>query len=270
MRRALELAKNAQTEASKNVASPRVAAVAVAPDGSLLLDAFRGELDPGDHAEFVLISKAQKKGISLAGATIYTTLEPCTERNEPKVPCARRLIEAGVSTVFIGMMDPDGRIRERGYEQLNGAGVAVWDFDSETREKLLELNAPFIERFRTARGLEGTITFDYMQNDGVITIEAEGRHFSARWTQKGKGSVYAYGSPGTLDVSRTAKAFDEIDDPDRFEYKGHSHGADVGQIVILRSEDGHVLFKIESVLAGQKFGDPRTELVLSYEVRLLG
>jgi pyrimidine deaminase RibD-like protein len=80
-------------EASKCVAEggirPKVAALATA-DAEILGSAFRGETEPGDHAEFALL---QKKGIAatrFAGATIYTTLEPCTVRGPGKTPCAKR------------------------------------------------------------------------------------------------------------------------------------------------------------------------------------
>ena len=48
-------------------------------------------------------------GGALDGATIYTTLEPCLSRSDPKVSCGDRLISVKVARVVIGTLDPDHR-----------------------------------------------------------------------------------------------------------------------------------------------------------------
>jgi len=267
MERAVGLAAQCKTEPGRPLPSPKVGALALTRDGELLAEAYRGELNPGDHAEFCLISKVDDAEL-LRGATVVTTLEPCTERNHPKVPCATRLIDAGVSIVYVGMLDPDARIREQGWSALRSAGVDVRDFPEDLRKQIQELNLAFMERFRVAVGPRGSIKFDYTQNAGRMRIEHEGNFFETRWTMAGHGSIHAYGDEGTVAMSTTASEFTDIDDPGLFEFAGHSKRVREGQIVIFRSHAGYALVRVESVLAGPDRGDPHFEAEVSYEFRL--
>ena len=82
-------------EARKSVAEdqrphPKVGAVIV-KNGKVLSKAHRGE-KPKSHAEYVALEDKLPDDL-VAGATVYTTLEPCTTRKHPKIPCAQRLID---------------------------------------------------------------------------------------------------------------------------------------------------------------------------------
>jgi pyrimidine deaminase RibD-like protein len=104
---AIEIAKKSTPEDDKP--HPKVGAVAV-KHGQLLGVDCRTAVETngkksGQHAEFRLTSALG--GGALDGATIYTTLEPCLDRNDPKVSCVDRLISVKVARVVIGALDPD-------------------------------------------------------------------------------------------------------------------------------------------------------------------
>ncbi|MFB6756037.1 deaminase [Streptomyces sp. NPDC056353] len=103
-----------------------VGAVIVGEDGTELAAGYSRETDPHEHAEEAALAKLSAVNPRLAGATIYSTLEPCSQRRSPRTPCAQRILAAGIPRVVIAWREPSLFVDDCvGYEQLVQAGVTV-------------------------------------------------------------------------------------------------------------------------------------------------
>lgn len=157
MQLAAELATNCVSEEGK--ISPKVAAVVVR-DGVVLATAYRGELKDGEHAEYTLLER-KLPNVDLTGATLYSTLEPCTHRNHPKISCTDRVIARKLKRVVIGTLDPNQTIRGLGELRLQDAGIEITRFDPDFVLQLRELNKEFSAQ-HPVRG---------MQRDAAQTVD---------------------------------------------------------------------------------------------------
>ncbi len=142
MQMAIEEAR--KSEAEDELPRPKVGAVVV-KDGRVLARAHRGEF-PGCHAEYIALEKKLAND-KLSGATVYTTLEPCTSRNSPKIACATRLIERKVARVVIGTLDPNPAIRGLGQRSLTNARIEIDVFDADLVQEIEELNREFTRQY---------------------------------------------------------------------------------------------------------------------------
>ena len=111
MREAIAEAKKSRPEADH---VPYVGAILTDSSGEILHRAHRGERGSGDHAEFILLSKAKEAGTDLASTVLFVTLEPCTRRGLGKIPCAVRIANEGIRRIFIGTLDPNPHITGHG------------------------------------------------------------------------------------------------------------------------------------------------------------
>lgn len=103
--------------------------------GAVIVDAGGAELsrgfsreggDPVAHAEESALGKLSPGEPGLAGATIYSTLEPCSQRKSRPRTCTELIIAAGLRRVVIAWREPALFVADgQGYELLSRAGLTV-------------------------------------------------------------------------------------------------------------------------------------------------
>lgn len=103
--------------------NPWVGCVIVDPAGAVLgRGCTRG---PGeDHAEIGALREADGRGLRVEGATMYSTLEPCSFHGRTPA-CSRVCIDRRLGRVVLGMRDPNPRVDGEGIRILREAGVDV-------------------------------------------------------------------------------------------------------------------------------------------------
>lgn len=103
-----------------------VGAVIVAADGTELARSYSRENNPHDHAEEGALAKLHSGDPRLAGATLYSSLEPCAKRASRPRPCAQLIRDTGIRRVVTAWREPDTFVPDAaGTELLEEAGVTV-------------------------------------------------------------------------------------------------------------------------------------------------
>ena len=140
MQLALDLAKQGEFTTTPN---PSVGCVLV-KDGKVVGKGFHAKAGE-PHAEVMALREAGEKA---RGATAYVTLEPCSHFGRTP-PCAKGLVEAGVSKVIAAMCDPNPQVAGKGLQILSDAGIqsAVGLLE----ENAEQLNKGFLKRMRTGK-----------------------------------------------------------------------------------------------------------------------
>lgn len=120
MRLAVEQAELARGQTGDN---PWVGCAIVSADGRVLgLGYTRG---PGEHhAEISAAADAASRGHSIVGATLYSTLEPCSFHGRTPA-CAHAIVARGLRRVVTAMRDPNPRVDGAGIHILREGGVEV-------------------------------------------------------------------------------------------------------------------------------------------------
>lgn len=102
-----------------------VGAILVSACGQVIAQGYSRRSDPKDHAEESALADAASARADLAGATLYTSLEPCLRRMSRPVPCAELILRSGVRRVVFAWREPPIFQPGGGMAWLEEHGVAM-------------------------------------------------------------------------------------------------------------------------------------------------
>jgi diaminohydroxyphosphoribosylaminopyrimidine deaminase / 5-amino-6-(5-phosphoribosylamino)uracil reductase len=188
MQKALALAESSLFLTQPN---PRVGCVIVSAEGTLC---GQGHTQPPGHAhaEVMALRDAATRGMSVQGATVYVTLEPCAHYGRTP-PCCNALIDAKVGKVVVALQDPNPLVAGRGIGALRAAGIEVEVLSPDSAEAVAarELNIGFFSRMirktpwvrmKIAASLDGQTALHNGQSQWITgqAARADGHAWRAR------------------------------------------------------------------------------------------
>ena len=151
LERACELARRGIGSTSPN---PPVGAV-VARGDAVAGEAYHHRAGE-PHAEVLALREA---GSEARGATLYVSLEPCNHHGRTP-PCTQAVIDAGITRVVIGAMDPNPKTAGGGMKRLQEHSIETLLADLPAAHSILEQFAHAIRSDRPYVALKMAMSLD--------------------------------------------------------------------------------------------------------------
>jgi pyrimidine deaminase RibD-like protein len=136
MQQAIELSK--QCPATDKAYS--VGSVIVTKEGACISSGFSREYD-NVHAEEAAIKKIISKDHDLSVCTLYSTMEPCSERLSGATSCVQHILESGIRRVCFALREPPLFVQCTGKEDLQRANIEVYEMHQWANEVLKMQNS---------------------------------------------------------------------------------------------------------------------------------
>jgi diaminohydroxyphosphoribosylaminopyrimidine deaminase/5-amino-6-(5-phosphoribosylamino)uracil reductase len=168
--------------------NPRVGCVIASADGARVLGEGHTQAAGHAHAEIMALRDAAAKGLSVAGATAWVTLEPCAHQGRTG-PCCDALVAAGIGKVGAALPDPNPQVAGQGLARLQAAGVQVEVGPGAAQAR--EINIGFLSRMvrgtpwlrmKVAATLDGKTALDNGASQWITSeaARADGHAWRAR------------------------------------------------------------------------------------------
>jgi diaminohydroxyphosphoribosylaminopyrimidine deaminase / 5-amino-6-(5-phosphoribosylamino)uracil reductase len=144
----LEVAVELAKECPPSDTAFSVGAVIVSAVGLEIARGHSRETDPTEHAEEAALVKARAHladPSDLAGATLYSSLEPCGNRASRPTPCARLILETDIARVVYAWREPALFVEAEGTDLLLAAGVTVVEIP-DLADRAREPNAHLLDK----------------------------------------------------------------------------------------------------------------------------
>lgn len=178
MRRCFELARRGAGAVSPN---PMVGAIVV-QKGKIAGRGYHKTFG-GPHAEVNAINDALLRREDIRGATLFVNLEPCAHHGKTP-PCAKAIINHGISKVVCAIEDPNPRVAGEGFRMLRNAGVRV--VTGSLREEATRLNEKFLRHITTGLPF---VAIKAAQTSDEFIARTNG---SSRWITSRKSRVLVH------------------------------------------------------------------------------
>lgn len=142
-RKYMQLALDASRRCIPSDTSYSVGAVVLTASGRVFVG-YTHETGPANHAEEEAVAKALAAGEALSGATVYSTMEPCSSRKSKPLSCTQLIIDYRFRRVVYALNEPMNFTSCHGDRLLRDAGIEV-DVLDEFAGQVKEVNSHIIK-----------------------------------------------------------------------------------------------------------------------------